>query len=1651
MNTPTPMKNPCHLGIGSLNNPLLLAGCIAALLALAPSIVRAATTINAGATFTIDDSNTTKVGTTTTWNDTGTLTIQSGATLQTWPAQNNSVINNNAIVFTGTSGTITMLFNDNDTDFKMNGSSMTSTATGAQTLAIFTGNNGNGDRESVTFNAGISNATGGSTLGLNITFRTQTTQSSWVNLNAVNTFTGPITLVAGSGATGILTIGGTLTQFNGNTNGSGTLGGGNYPGAISLGASTILSYASSAAQTLSGVISGSGTLRTTGSGALTLSGLNTYSGNTTVNSGGTMTLGSTGGLKFVVSNTSSNKVTGGGSATMNGIFTLDTTAVTATSGSWNLVDTTTKSFGASFGLADFTGPVSNVFTRVNGGQTWTFDKSTGVLGLSSKAIVTSFGITGYAGVINQTTKTIALAVPYSQSLVTLAPTYTLTTGTCNQTSGSPPTPTFATSNPVTYTVTDGSVVNNYVVTVTKAAASSACDILTCDFPGLGTATISGTSINLIVPPSQSVNPLSPTFTLSPGATLNPISGTGRNFTTDQTYIVTAESGATKTYTVSVLSYQNWTYRASLFISTTPDGANIPTGLAETNFPLLVRLNSSNFNFSQAQSDGRDIRFATATGAALSYQIEQWDTAASTAAVWVKIPSISRNARQEIIMYWGKTGVASESNGANVFNAANGYVSVFHLNETVADELGTLSPTLVNGGPSVTTGLVGKGRTFTVGQGVNCGDNLTTLPSGNTAHSTQVWYRSNTSNFDIVDWAREEAGNKVQIRLSTPPSIYMDGNFSSVGGTSILTPGQWHHVVHTYSPPGSHRLYVDGQLDGSTEASMTITPPSIMRLGGWYSTYKFVGDMDEVRLSKVTRSANWIKMEFENQRAQQTLVGNLVQPGSAFAVTPSSLTLNEGTTVTLNAQAGGAQKVYWIEKKNGVDTVIATDQFALGVTAGRVTGNQTYVIQFKAIYASEIKTIDIPVTITEFLPDPVFTLSATTNLWDGRQTMTVTPVISNLAALQAAGVANLNYKWSVDGVAVAKTITAGTPTVPGMISLTRAQGSGPMTVTLALDNGGASVSNTKTITVQEPTSDAWVQRTPDANEKPVTKQFYARDPNTNNGTVFYRGTQAAPATEVYLKIYTTDTGADVLYATHRQNLIATAYSFAVPIAAGKTTYKVTYGTRTGGVDSAPLATVADLVCGDAYLIEGQSNALATDNAVSADTATSPWIRSYGSTRGWGYATNKDSQSELQLGVWGWIWAKRLLATYNMPICIINGAAGGTRIDQHQPNPAGHALPGSLYSIYATLYNRIVGGKLTHGIRAVLWHQGEQDQGSGGPDGDYDYKFYQQYFVDMSAAWKQDFPNIQKYYLFQIWPAACGDTSRNDQLREVQRTLPYLYSNMRSMSTLGIVPGSGCHYVLEGYQKFSDLISPLVEQDFYGLSPSAVFGAPNLKKAYFTTTARTEITLEFDQNIGLDAAAGRYYLDGLAGMVSTVSHSGKVVKLSLTSASSAKAITYLKGIGWDGIQANLLYGSNGIAALTFADVPIAALGPYETWASGTFANAFTDTAATSDPDGDGKINRDEFAFGLDPTTGSSVNPITQQLDKATGIFKYRRTKNSGLTYKVYYSTNLSSWTLDAAATQTPAAAVAGVETVTVTLAAATPLNGKLFVRVEATTTP
>jgi hypothetical protein len=128
------------------------------------------------------------------------------------------------------------------------------------------------------------------------------------------------------------------------------------------------------------------------------------------------------------------------------------------------------------------------------------------------------------------------------------------------------------------------------------------------------------------------------------------------------------------------------------------------------------------------------------------------------------------------------------------------------------------------------------------------------------------------------------------------------------------------------------------------------------------------------------------------------------------------------------------------------------------------------------------------------------------------------------------------------------------------------------------------------------------------------------------------------------------------------------------------------------------------------------------------------------------------------------------------------------------------------------------------------------------------------------------------------------------------------------------------------------------------------------------------------------------------------------------------------------------------------------PYQVWLGEfTFAEG-SDTTPTGDPDGDGMNNQEEFAFGLNPTLGSSVNPIVTPLDPVTGNFQYTRRATpaaTGLTYTVLTSTTLEGWAAGGA-TETGFSTDDNVETVTVNVTTP-PVDGRLFVRVEATPVP
>ena len=67
--------------------------------------------------------------------------------------------------------------------------------------------------------------------------------------------------------------------------------------------------------------------------------------------------------------------------------------------------------------------------------------------------------------------------------------------------------------------------------------------------------------------------------------------------------------------------------------------------------------------------------------------------------------------------------------------------------------------------------------------------------------------------------------------------------------------------------------------------------------------------------------------------------------------------------------------------------------------------------------------------------------------------------------------------------------------------------------------------------------------------------------------------------------------------------------------------------------------------------------------------------------------------------------------------------------------------------------------------------------------------------------------------------------------------------------------------------------------------------------------------------------QFYPDGAQDKVASGSGAGAVLTLKLKEPSQAKTITYLQEKNWS--QDKLLWGENDVAALTFCEVPLAAV--------------------------------------------------------------------------------------------------------------------------------
>ncbi len=205
-----------------------------------------------------------------------------------------------------------------------------------------------------------------------------------------------------------------------------------------------------------------------------------------------------------------------------------------------------------------------LFTFCGGGGGGNTNKGGGQVVSSSKAIIAFYFVNPAAtGIINQINHTISVIVPNGTDVSGLIATFT-STGTSEhvvetglvQTSG-------VTANnfinPVTYRIiAEDNTTQNYTVTV-NVAASSAKAITSFSFltnpVSTGIINEANHSIIITVPYGTDRASLVPNITHT-GDSINPASGTARNFTNPGTYTVTAKDASTQNYTVTAIIAAN---------------------------------------------------------------------------------------------------------------------------------------------------------------------------------------------------------------------------------------------------------------------------------------------------------------------------------------------------------------------------------------------------------------------------------------------------------------------------------------------------------------------------------------------------------------------------------------------------------------------------------------------------------------------------------------------------------------------------------------------------------------------------------------------------------------------------------------------------------------------------------------------------------------------------------------------------------------------------------------------------------------------------------------------------------------------------------------------------------------------------------------
>ncbi|AWV98145.1 sialate O-acetylesterase [Arcticibacterium luteifluviistationis] len=385
------------------------------------------------------------------------------------------------------------------------------------------------------------------------------------------------------------------------------------------------------------------------------------------------------------------------------------------------------------------------------------------------------------------------------------------------------------------------------------------------------------------------------------------------------------------------------------------------------------------------------------------------------------------------------------------------------------------------------------------------------------------------------------------------------------------------------------------------------------------------------------------------------------------------------------------------------------------------------------------------------------------------------------------------------------------------------------------------------------------------------------------------------------------------------------SFQIPIKAQLAEYTFEFWLKNSS-DSLLVKSAKKVLCGDAFVIYGQSNAVSYPNYwVLNDSISKKYTRNYvhyfGSSHkddGWHDATFPEVGS---LGKW---FVKSYTEREQVPILVINASLGGTNLKYLiERNPE---LLHEVHRPYGLMLKRIFDSKVKS-IKGFIFLQGESEATTSLND----VNAYPELFREFKTSLSLDAPPIERFYVYQLGVMNVHALWEAGKLREFKRQLPKFYNDVSVVPATGIgyYDFDGLHYSLAGYGLLAKWLFNSYQAFEYGLKQ---YESPDLKKV-INLKGEKKLKLVFNQEVTVKDSINfgyytsymkdQFYGGRVSGFVNSIEREGKNIFLHYESL-PAQTLTYLPGFFNDpeGKPYSGPYIKNrlGTPVLTFYEVEI-----------------------------------------------------------------------------------------------------------------------------------